>query len=248
MHWQQGLFARKFKKLPSDYFIAKYSGHGVSLKAVYNDDRSPALCRICGFALGSLKLSDDWILETCSLMGVNGLIDEGGGKCRPFAEWVRQLGQLPGAAIREDKLLTINLVSFGYKFGSIPEANLLFDMRFLDNPYWVDNLRPLTGLDKSVQNYVLEQVAAKQFLASFFNIIDIVLPPMKERDSKIFTIAFGCTGGQHRSVSLVEYVACALKEKFGEPGHIIKVTHRELERNSPILQASVELRAKEQKP
>jgi RNase adaptor protein for sRNA GlmZ degradation len=127
-------------------------------------------------------------------------------------------------------MVEIKIVSFGYKAGSAPPANMLFDVRFLDNPYWVEELRPLTGLDKPVQDYVLEQPLSKHFLSCVHSMIVQILPKMAKSGTQSLTIAFGCTGGQHRSVSLVEALARTLKETL--PGRVIKLTHRELDRKS----------------
>jgi P-loop ATPase protein family len=239
LHWSQGFVARYLKRLPSDYFVTRHRKNGLTLNTVQLADNKLLVCRICGFAIASLKLRDDWILETCSNYGLTDLVDNSGSKSAFFDKWVRQLDQIPTNNAEQDKLLTINIVSFGYKEGPPPESNMLFDMRFLDNPYWVDELRPLTGLDIPVQKYVLEQPLAQQFLSSFLEIVDVVLPAMKERNTEIFTIAFGCTGGQHRSVSFVEHVAKTLEAR----GHIIKISHREITSEA---MPQVELATKEQ--
>ncbi len=248
LHWQAGVIARYLKRLPSDHFVRQAKKNGVILDTVQQQDQRLRVCAICGFAIASLKLGDNWLFETCSHYGLNDLIDNSGRKRLPFAKWVRQLGQPPVNYAKENRLLTINIISFGYKSGPPPEANMLFDMRFLDNPYWVDELRPLTGLDKPVQEYVLTQQLAKQFLASFLEILDVVLTPTKERGTEIFTIAFGCTGGQHRSVSMVEHVAKILKEKLPEPGHIINILHREITDKNIVVENRAELATKEQQP
>jgi hypothetical protein len=245
LHWQRGLIARRLKRLPSDYFISQYKKSGLILNTVQQSDKQPIVCRICGFAIASLALSEGWLLETCSQYGLSGLVDNSGSKSRSFDKWVRQLDQNPNNNSKAEQLLTINIISFGYKVGPPPAANMLFDLRFLDNPYWVEELRPLTGLDQAVQKYVLEQPLAQQFLTSFFEIIDIVLPAMKEREPKIFTIAFGCTGGQHRSVSFVEHVAKMLQKKLSQSSYIIKISHREISAEMPV-KYQAELATKEQ--
>ena len=129
--------------------------------------------------------------------------------------------------LSDANMLEIKIVSFGYKSGPPPHANMLFDVRFLDNPYWVEELRPLTGLDKAVQEYVLEQPLAKHFLHSLIAMASEVLPEMAKRKAKAVTIAFGCTGGQHRSASIAEYTAKTLKELF--PRYMVRISHRELD-------------------
>jgi UPF0042 nucleotide-binding protein len=118
-------------------------------------------------------------------------------------------------------------MSFGYKEGQPPLANLVFDVRFLKNPFWVEELKPLTGLDKPVQDYVLQQPLAKDFLAAVIHMLETLLPRLEEQNISDFTIAFGCTGGQHRSATLVEALASQLTKMY--PHYRITRTHRELE-------------------
>jgi UPF0042 nucleotide-binding protein len=122
--------------------------------------------------------------------------------------------------------LAVTVTSFGYKAGAPPVSNVLFDVRFLKNPYWVPELRPLTGLDAPVKEYVLQQSAAIEFLDSVLDLLVKVLPRFEELDISEFSIALGCTGGQHRSTALVEELAGRLQAEF--PHFEIKRLHREL--------------------
>ena len=124
------------------------------------------------------------------------------------------------------KRLSVTILSFGYKTGSPPVANVVFDVRFLKNPYWVPELRPLTGLDLAVRDYVLGQEAAAEFLDSLLKLLSGLLPRFMELDILEFSIALGCTGGQHRSVALVEELADKLRDIF--PSYDIESGHREL--------------------
>ena len=119
------------------------------------------------------------------------------------------------------------VVSFGYKKDDPPSANVVFDVRFLKNPYWVEELKPLTGKDKPVQNYVLEQPLAQEFLESLTGMLQKILPCMLEAKHDRYTIALGCTGGQHRSASLVEALGPRLRELF--PKYKVTIHHRELD-------------------
>ena len=123
--------------------------------------------------------------------------------------------------------ISVTVLSFGYKEGIPPEANIVFDVRFLKNPYWIDELRPLTGKDQAVQDYVLNQTVAKEFLASISELLIGLLPKLKELNIADFSIAFGCTGGQHRSATLAEALSKQLASLYPEAN--IKVKHRELE-------------------
>lgn len=128
---------------------------------------------------------------------------------------------------KEDGLQII-ITSFGYKQGPPPLANIVFDVRFLKNPYWVEELRPLTGLDHPVQQYVLEQELAQDFLESMKGLLAKVLPKMAELKVEKFVIAFGCTGGQHRSATLVEKLADELASTY--PAYRVVKQHRELDK------------------
>jgi len=131
--------------------------------------------------------------------------------------------------------LEITVVSFGYKEGPPPVAGMVFDVRFLKNPYWVEELRPMTGLDKPVSDFVLEQVLAADFLDSLLDLFKRTLPQFSQLDVAELTVAFGCTGGQHRSVALTEALAARLKEAF--PQYTVKSAHRELSAKQPQLTA-----------
>lgn len=126
------------------------------------------------------------------------------------------------------KTLEITVMSFGYKEGAPPIANLVFDVRFLKNPFWVEELKPLTGRDRPVQDYVLNQQVAADFLKSVIHMLDTLLPKLEEMDISEFTIAFGCTGGQHRSATMVEALASELLERYSR--FRITKRHRELDR------------------
>lgn len=136
------------------------------------------------------------------------------------------------------ELFEINVMSFGYKRGAPPDSNIVFDVRFLKNPYWVEELRPLSGLDQPVQKYVLEQEAAREFLESVLKLLSCVLPEIAALKTQNFTIAFGCTGGQHRSATLAEALARELSQRF--PQFVIKTVHRELGKNDTASESTPE--------
>jgi RNase adapter protein RapZ len=123
--------------------------------------------------------------------------------------------------------LEVTIVSFGYKEGTPPIANLVFDVRFLKNPFWVEELRPLTGRDDAVQKYVLSQPLALEFLSAVMHMLDALLPSLREQNINDFAIAFGCTGGQHRSATMVEALATEISKRY--PECTVVKQHRELE-------------------
>jgi UPF0042 nucleotide-binding protein len=127
-----------------------------------------------------------------------------------------------------NKTIDLTVMSFGYKWGTPPIANLLFDVRFLKNPFWVEELKPLTGRDQPVQDYVMQQPLAMEFLNCVLQMLDALLPNLDHMKISEFTIAFGCTGGQHRSATMVEALTTELKERY--PQFKITKMHRELDK------------------
>jgi UPF0042 nucleotide-binding protein len=123
--------------------------------------------------------------------------------------------------------LQVSLISFGFKYGSPRDADLVFDVRFLPNPHWVDDLRPLPGTDDRVRDYVTSQAAYGPFLTRLESLLDAVVPGYVDEGKSYLTIAVGCTGGHHRSV----VVADELARYFREHGLPATVDHRDLDRN-----------------
>ena len=120
--------------------------------------------------------------------------------------------------------LRLNIVSFGYKYGLPVDADLVADCRFLPNPHWVPDLRPLTGRDAAVRDYVLGQPAACAFLDSYLRVLEVSLPGFEREGKRFVTLAVGCTGGKHRSVAIAEKLAARLT------GRDVSVAHRDLGR------------------
>jgi len=122
--------------------------------------------------------------------------------------------------------LTVSLVSFGYKYGLPTDADLAFDCRFLPNPFFVEELRPKTGLDQAVADYVLDRDDTQEFLQHVGRLLEFALPRYQREGKSYLTIAVGCTGGRHRSVALVE----ALRRQLEAAGVRVLVRHRDVER------------------
>jgi UPF0042 nucleotide-binding protein len=123
--------------------------------------------------------------------------------------------------------LRIRVVSFGYKFGSPVDADLLFDVRFLPNPHFVDELRALPGTDAAIERYVLDAPDAKTYLGHMTELLAFAIPRFEAEGRSYLTVGIGCTGGRHRSVVLAEKLATALRERLELS---LDVTHRDLER------------------
>jgi UPF0042 nucleotide-binding protein len=141
---------------------------------------------------------------------------------------VHQLGQRIQAAFEDDRSrgLRASIVSFGFKYGIPIDADMVADMRFLPNPYWVDELRPLSGLDQDVIDYVRKQPRTEEFLDRYEELIALLTDGFLHEDKHFLTIAIGCTGGRHRSVVMAEAFAERLR------AHDVRtlVVHRDLGR------------------
>jgi len=125
-----------------------------------------------------------------------------------------------------DKQMSTTVMSFGYKHGVPRDVDLVFDCRFLPNPHWVEELRPLTGKDKTVAQYVLGQPATGEFLRRLDQLLDLLMPAYVREGKSYLTVAFGCTGGRHRAVALTIEVARRLEAR----GFRLNVTHRDVDR------------------
>ncbi|RJL36144.1 RNase adapter RapZ [Bailinhaonella thermotolerans] len=122
--------------------------------------------------------------------------------------------------------LRVAVVSFGYKYGLPVDADLVVDCRFLPNPHWVPDLRPMTGMDAPVREYVLGQAGAKEFLDSYEEVLRVVTAGYGREGKSYVTLAVGCTGGKHRSVTMAEQLGTRLRDRGVE----VQVSHRDLGR------------------
>ncbi len=122
-------------------------------------------------------------------------------------------------------LLSIDIMSFGYKYGVPNDADIIFDVRFLPNPFYIDELREYTGLDQKVADYVLNWPQTKDFLNKFYDLIVGLLPAYRAEGKARLTIGIGCTGGQHRSVA----ISCNLGQRLSDDGFKNQVRHRDLQ-------------------
>ncbi len=116
-----------------------------------------------------------------------------------------------GFSLSQTRKLQISILSFGFKYGLPTDADLVADMRFLPNPFWVDELRALNGEDKQVSDFVLAQEGASEFLENYINTLKPVLQGFIRENKRYVTIAIGCTGGKHRSVAMSLALATALE-------------------------------------
>jgi UPF0042 nucleotide-binding protein len=139
----------------------------------------------------------------------------------------RRLEEVLLADRLSDQLL-VSLESFGYRFGLPGEADIVLDARFLPNPHWVPDLRPLSGADQPVRDYVLGRSDAETFLGQVMELIRFLAPRFMAEQKRRVVLAIGCTGGRHRSVVLVDELARRLQE---DPAMLVSVSHRDIERS-----------------
>ena len=140
---------------------------------------------------------------------------------------VAQLNQMLDKAFKDEVPtvpFTLNIQSFGYKRGLPEEADMILDVRFIPNPFYVASLKKLTGKNKKVQNYVLKQPVTRDFVEDLFALVKGIVPYYEKEGKNHLNVAFGCTGGQHRSVVMAE----TMGEKFRKAGFQVTVEHRDI--------------------
>lgn len=131
----------------------------------------------------------------------------------------------------EDKAfdsMMITIVSFGFKYGIPIDADLVFDVRFAPNPYYIPEMRPCTGNDQAVRDYVMQFEVTQEFLAKLQDMVSFLIPNYKKEGKNQLVVAIGCTGGKHRSVTL----ANALYDFLQKKGHTVIKQHRDIEKDS----------------
>jgi UPF0042 nucleotide-binding protein len=160
-------------------------------------------------ALGALRARASYVVDTSALT-------------------VHQLGRRIRATMQPDDAdgVRVLVMSFGFKYGIPVDADLVADLRFLPNPYWIPELRPQTGQDRPVAEYVLGQPAAGAFLERYDELLRLVLPGFATEGKRFLTVAVGCTGGKHRSVATAEALAARLRDA----GQVAATFHRDLGR------------------
>ena len=161
--------------------------------------------------LAEIRAEADFIVDTSDLSG------------RQLRERLSGALDVPSDA----EGINLQLVSFAYKHGIPQEADIVFDVRFMENPFYIDRLRRLNGLDSEVRSFVLAQPITGRFLDNVLQFLQLVVPGYESEGRSRLTVAFGCTGGQHRSIAIAEEVAARRREAAGGP---VSVWHRELER------------------
>jgi UPF0042 nucleotide-binding protein len=132
--------------------------------------------------------------------------------------------QISKRVLKQQRQLQINVVSFGYKYGLPLDSDLVFDTRFLPNPYYVDELRELNGLSKKVRDFVLDSEITQKFIDQLSRFVEFLVPEFVKEGKSTLTISVGCTGGRHRSVVIAEVLADYLEKKKLK----VKIIHRDI--------------------
>jgi len=128
----------------------------------------------------------------------------------------------------EANRLSINVISFGFKYGVPIDADLIFDVRFLPNPHYVEQLRPQTGQDPDVYDYVMKWTETQEFLTKLLDMLNFLMPQYKKEGKSQVVVGIGCTGGKHRSVAITEYLGKAMGNSETET---VRLSHRDAERD-----------------
>ena len=189
-----------------------------TLVSRYKETRRSHPLDISGLPLNGIKKEREILDE---LRGRSQrIIDTTNLKPKELREKIHQL-----YSDKNESIFSIHFVSFGFKYGIPIDADLVFDVRFLPNPFYVEHMRPMTGLDEEVANYVFKWSDTKKFNEKLLDLLQFMLPQYKKEGKSQLVVAIGCTGGQHRSVALSEYYTEVLSEQY--PTHI---THRDIEK------------------
>ncbi len=205
-------------------------GSGAGVRIVFLDASTPTLVR----RYGESKRRHPLAAQAGTVAGAIDLEREVLAEVRQAADIVIDTSELNVHDLRsrvndlfaesDGSRMQVTLQSFGFKHGVPADVDTVFDCRFLPNPYWIDELRDLTGLDPAVQEYVRSMGLTGEFLRRIEDLFDLLLPAYVAEGKSLLTIGFGCTGGHHRSVTIVETVAEWLRSKGIEP----RVRHRDI--------------------
>lgn len=220
----------------ADGFPGRYSAFrtaGESIEMLFLEASDPVLVRRYSetrrphmLAKGSATLQDAIRQERSLLTGVRRLADQIVDTTDYTVHDLRQTIERLYADRDGGRPMLVTVVTFGYKFGAPYDLDLLFDLRFLPNPHFVPELKPLTGEDALVRAYVVEKPASREFLDRLMDFLGYLLPRYRSEGKSYLTIGFGCTGGRHRSVS----VALVAAEQLRSMGHEVNVKHRDIMR------------------
>lgn len=211
--------------------LAELSERDLSYKVIFLDAANEVLIRRYNenrrrhpIAREGESLSDAIARERAGLSDTRRLADLVIDTSNMLASELRTLIRGEFAELSDQQLLEVHVFSFGFKHGMPVEADLLIDVRFLPNPFWDPQMRPLTGNDPMVRDFVIEHPVTEQFLVAWKQLLDVVVPGYIAEGKSRVSIAIGCTGGQHRSVAIANATADYLKAEQ----YRVALSHRDL--------------------
>ncbi|MEE1159400.1 MAG: RNase adapter RapZ [Atopobiaceae bacterium] len=213
------------------FTLAELSEHGLSYKVIFLDASDEVLIRRYNenrrrhpIAEEGEILSDAIKRERAGLQSTRQHADLVLDTSNMRASELRSIIRSEFAELTDQQMLEVHVFSFGFKHGMPVEADLLIDVRFLPNPFWDPKMRPLTGNDAVVRDFVLEHPVTQDFLVAWKNLLDVVVPGYTAEGKSRVSIAIGCTGGQHRSVAIANVTA----EYLELCGYHVAASHRDL--------------------
>jgi UPF0042 nucleotide-binding protein len=186
----------------------------------YSETRRKHPLAISGSVARAVARERELLFEVRSLASYR--VDSSNFTIHQFKEYIRKIVTADASQGR----LNISLLSFGFRNGLPPEADIVMDVRFLPNPYFIEALREQSGFDSGVRDYVLGHPVSRSFVERFHALLRMLIPEYLREGKSYLTVAIGCTGGQHRSVAIVNY----LKDSLQEDGYEISVSHRDIKR------------------
>ena len=186
----------------------------------YSETRRKHPVAVSGSVARAVARERELLFEVRSLASYR--VDSSNFTIHQFKEYIRKIVTADASQGR----LNISLLSFGFRNGLPPEADIVMDVRFLPNPYFIEALREQSGFDSGVKDYVLGHPVSRSFVERFHALLKMLIPEYLREGKSYLTVAIGCTGGQHRSVAIVNY----LKDSLQEDGYEISVSHRDIKR------------------
>jgi UPF0042 nucleotide-binding protein len=214
--------------------VGMLQGSGLDPQVLFFEARDDVLIRRFSETRRRHPLDTDGAGVAAAIKRERALLEE----IRAESDVIIDTSELSGRQLRERLLPAVNLpaggtgialqlISFGYKYGLPLEADIVLDCRFMENPFYSDALRPLSGKEAPVREFVLKQPITQRFLKSVNDFLEFALPAYEAEGKSRLTVALGCTGGFHRSIALAEALA---EEWRGRGDHSVSVWHRELDR------------------
>ena len=184
----------------------------------YSETRRKHPVAVTGSVAEAVARERELLVEIRSLASYR--VDSSNFTIHQFKKYIRKIV----TADTNQEKLNLTLISFGFRNGLPPEADIVMDVRFLPNPYFIEALREQSGMDSGVKEYVLGHPVSRSFVARFHALLKMLIPEYLREGKSYLTVAIGCTGGQHRSVAIVNYLCDSLVAEGYEPA----VSHRDI--------------------